>query len=504
MIHCDISLPPAARAYIDALPDGDWFLFDMSPLDITGVPAWKAAYFPHYATSPGCTMQQGTGYGEIPAQAMIAAVAECYEEVSARRGFARRLVVHGSYAALAAERGRDGVADPYLLGLPAGSTINHDTPLAWVEAHRWFGREPVLVPVDIAALDNATLPAGYRPFTTLITNGLGAGPSLEWAAAHGLFECLQRDGNGLAFRALDRGIELSFEAVLPPALESAMDRVANAGIDLLPKFATDEFGIANVFVVGAECHPDRLACPIALTGAGEGADLDRNTALRKAVLEYAHARARKAFAFGSLETIRAVMPAGYWQRVEPRVRRAARATEPRQIEAFREWLALDGVQLRDLLADTVFAVRGKRAFETLPISDIDTPEQKGAEVARRLIVAGFDPLILDFSPPGAAMHAARVIVPGLEAETLSYHRIGERNAAKLIAMDSDLIRWGPPSETRRPIVLTAAARERLGGVPLLDVAAVDRLVGRLYPLYREPGAHEMLYHGRALLTESAV
>lgn len=502
MIHCDKSLPSAARAYIDDLPDGDWFLFDMSPLDITGVPAWKAAYFPHDPTAGRCTVQQGTGYGEAAAQAMIAAVAECYEEVSARRGFALKPVVHGSYAALVAERGRDGVADPFLLGLPAGSTINHDTRLAWVEAQRWFTREAVLVPVDIAALDSATLPTGYRPFTTLITNGLGAGPSLKWAASHGLFECLQRDGNGVAFRALDRGIELSFDAVLPPALEAAMDQVASAGIELLPKFATDEFGIANVFVVGADRHPNRLACPIALTGAGEGADLDRNSALRKAVLEYAHARARKAFAFGSFEAIRAVMPAGYWERVELRVRRAARATEPRQVEAFREWLALDGAQLRNLLADTVFAVRGKRAFETLPISDIDMPEQKGAEAARRLIEAGFDPLILDFSPPGGAMHAARVIVPGLEVETLSYHRIGERNAAKLIAMDSKLIGWGAPSETRRPIALTSAARERLGGVPLLDIAAVDRLVGQLYPLYREPGAHELLYHGRALLTES--
>jgi ribosomal protein S12 methylthiotransferase accessory factor len=37
--------------------------------------------------------------------------------------------------------------------------------------------------------------------------------------------------------------------------------------------------------------------------------------------------------------------------------------------------------------------------------------------------------------------------------------------------------------------LTAAATDRLGGPAWLDVAAVQRAVGALYPLYREPGHH---------------
>ena len=36
--------------------------------------------------------------------------------------------------------------------------------------------------------------------------------------------------------------------------------------------------------------------------------------------------------------------------------------------------------------------------------------------------------------------------------------------------------------------------DRIGGTLLLDIAAVDARVGELYPLYREPGAHEMLFH----------
>ncbi len=494
MIHSAEPVPDIARAYMDAMPAGEWWLFDMSPLDRTGVPAWKAALFPHDPSAAGCEMQQGTGYGETHDRAIIAAVAECYEEVHARLGFARMPQVEGSYDQLVRGRGRQGVADPLELCLPAGSSVGRETPLRWVEARRWFSGDAVLVPVDLAALSTDALPADYRPFTTLITNGLGAGPTREWARAHGLFELLQRDGNGLFFRALDPGVRLTLDDTLPSDLRAVIDRVASAGIDLLPKFATDEFGLVNLYVVGGDRGPGALPVPIAMTGGGEASDLDRHSALRKAVLEYAHARARKAFTFGPIETIRAVMPPGYWERVEPRTRRAARDTEPRQVDAFRHWLSLDGPALHDLLADPVFTVRSERPFASLATSDITTPEEKGDEAARRLVAAGFDPLVLEWTDADAPMHAARVIVPRLEVETMSYGRIGERGVAKLVTQDSPLIRWGEPDAHRRPVRLTPEALERIGGQPLFDMNEAERIVGGLYPLYREPGSHEMMFH----------
>ena len=494
MIHSEQPVPEIARAYIDAVPAGRWFLFDMSPLDFTAIPAWKAAYFPLDSEAACCELQQGTGYGATPDQAIIAAVAECFEEIQARIGFARLTQVTGSFNQLVRERTINGVVDPSELCLPAGSPVDRDTNFCWVEARRWFSDEPVLVPVDVVALSKNHLPAGYRPFTTLITNGLGAGPTKAWAAAHGLMECLQRDGNGLRLRAMDAKVELSFDEPLPSDLASLFDQIRRAGIDLLPKFASDEFGVVNVFVVGADYDPSRLAVPIAMTGCGEAADLDRVAALRKAVLEYGHSRARKAFAFGPIDEIVRVMPGGYWDRVEARVRRAACHTEPRQVNAFREWLALDGNALRNLLADPVFTSSSTKSFGDLGASAPASSEVKGEQVARRLLAAGLDPLVVDFSPPDAAMCAVRVIVPKLEVETMSYYRIGERNTAKLIAQDSPLIRWGEPTETRRKIRLAPEAYERLGGTPLLDIQAIDEKVGDLYPLYREPGAHEMLFH----------
>lgn len=494
MIYSDHAIPDAARAYIDSVPGGSWYLFDMSPLDVTGIPAWKAAFFPSDASVARCEIQQGTGYGVTVDQAIIGAVAECYEEIQARIGFAQLAQVKGSYNQLVCNRGPNGIVDPCELCLPAGSDVQRDTALHWVEARRWLSGEPVLVPIDIVALSTDQLPPAYRPFTTLITNGLGAGPTVEWAAAHGLFECLQRDGNGLKLRAMDAKVGLTFDEPLPPNVANLFERIGGANIDLLPKFVSDEFGLVNVFVVGPDRDPSQLSVPIAISGCGEAADLDRIAALQKAVLEYAHARARKAFAFGPIESISRVMPVGYWERVEPRVRRAASRTEPRQISAFRHWLRLDGNEMRDLLADPVFTVSSEKPFHELATSTGSSSGVAGAEVAGRLIAAGLDPLIVDFSLPDASMHAVRVIVPKLEVETMSYYRIGERNAKKLIELDSSLVRWGEPTKTRRRICLSPEAYQRLGGIPLLDVEAVDAKVGALYPLYREPGAHEMIFH----------
>ena len=107
-------------------------------------------------------------------------------------------------------------------------------------------------------------------------------------------------------------------------------------------------------------------------------------------------------------------------------------------------------------------------------------------------------LFVDCSPPGGAVGVVKVIVPGLEVETMSYYRIGERNARKLIERDSPLVVFGEESDTRRPVRLSPEAIERLapltrGRTPLFDTAEADRIVGPLYPLYREPEAHHVAF-----------
>ncbi len=91
--------------------------------------------------------------------------------------------------------------------------------------------------------------------------------------------------------------------------------------------------------------------------------------------------------------------------------------------------------------------------------------------------------------PLGPVHAAKVVAPGLEVETLSYLRIGERVLRRLLDRDSPLVGLGPAGGSRLPVRLTADAAERLGGPAWLDADEVDRVVGPLYPLYREPSRH---------------
>ena len=496
MIRSPIDLPKNAQAYIDSLPPGDWWFFDQAPIDRAGVPAYVAAYLPEDEGAACTDLQVSTGYGATPEQAAIGAAAEVYEWVCARTGLIGREVIRGSYDDLVRVHGEAAVADPLRLCLPAGSPVSRTTDLAWTKGHRFGTDEPILIPLDVVALAKEQLPDGYEPFTTLITNGQGAGPSLDWAISHGLFELLQRDGNGLRFRAMDAGVTVDLEGA-PDEVHALYESLRDKGFEVQVKLATTEFGVTNVYALGPDADPSAPAVPIALTATGEGCDLDAGTACRKALLEFAHARARKAISHGTLAQIENVLPEGYWDTIAPIVKRAAATAEPRQVEGFRRWLSMDGAALKALLADPLYVTKQTVPFAELPRSGLETPEERGHEAARRLREHDLDTLTVDVTPEGAPMHAVRVVTPGLEVETMSYHRIGARGVQKLLDMDSPLIAFGEETETLRPVRLPPEDYDRLGGVPLLDVAAVDAKVGALYPLYREPSEHQMIFRRTA-------
>jgi ribosomal protein S12 methylthiotransferase accessory factor len=85
--------------------------------------------------------------------------------------------------------------------------------------------------------------------------------------------------------------------------------------------------------------------------------------------------------------------------------------------------------------------------------------------------------------------AAKVLVPGLEVETMSYGRIGERGVRRLLERDDPLVTVGTDPGGWARVHLTADAQARLGGPAWFDRAGADRRVGALYALYREPGRH---------------
>ena len=97
-----------------------------------------------------------------------------------------------------------------------------------------------------------------------------------------------------------------------------------------------------------------------------------------------------------------------------------------------------------------------------------------------------EPVVVVCSSPADAVKAVKVVVPGLECETMSYGRIGWRGVQQLRSRSDRLI-LDQPTEGARRVLLRPEDEVRAGGPAWFDQALADRMVGRLYPLYRETG-----------------
>ncbi|MFD4787118.1 YcaO-like family protein [Streptomyces sp. NPDC058459] len=476
-----------AEAYRAAVAPGCGIPFDMGPADRLGRPAISVEHTD--STLPTPLRRNGCGYGADEDAALLGALGELAEGVLLTRHLTTAARVHGSYRELVAERGADRVADPVSLVLEAGSGHRPDQPLTWVAAERIRTGEEVLVPLEFALCDGRTAdpPPGTGWLITPVTNGLGAGDTRARALAHGLLELIQRDGNATAHRAMDRGVVIDTDAARDPVSRAVLADLDAAGVRVVVKLADDQFRMAGLHVVGVDSDPD--ASPLLLTACGEAAHPDRETALRKALLEYTNSRARKVFSHGPLELAERLAPAGYLDR-ELSVPVAPQ--EPRALAAMTAWTRLSAPALAALLAPTVFAERSSVPFSALPTvppGSLTDPEALLAELLDRL--AEFD--VLAVMAHGDGVHAVKVLVPGLEVETMSYHRIGGRGVRRLLERGLGLAGPGaPPHRGALPVLLTEREAELLGGAAWFDTALADRMVGDLYPLYREPDRHAVV------------
>lgn len=479
-------LARATALYRDAMPPGRLRTFDISPLDRLGLTVFAATF-----AGAGGFLNDGFGYGATPEEALVGALGEISETAHLDRALSRASVETASFARMRDRHGAERVIDPLTLCLPAGSTYAPEDPVAWVGVSRWPDGPRSFAPLDCIATAPgqwARRAAGARPLFRPITCGLGAGTSTEMALSHAVLELLQRDGNCAAFRAMDRGVVIDLDAVRDPGLAALLDRLRGRGIDLQVKLASTEFGLANVYVQGTGAE---VACSLAQTGCGEAVHPDAEAALRKAALEFTASRVRKVFMHGPLEGVRRVAPGGYLE--EYLALLDIEAEEPRALAEMRRWEAMDGASLVASL-EGVYAERERVALSSLPSAPgLADPEARLADLAGRLAAEDLEVWAFDASPGPEGPHIVKAVVPGLEGETMSYHRVGRRGAARLLARGGlapgkGLV-GGEPGPDRRRIRLTAAAEERLGGPVWLDAARVDEIVGGAYPLYREPSSH---------------
>ena len=411
--------------------------FGIAGLDRTGVPVHTVAAF-----LPGGRLRNGVGYGEDADAARASALGECVE------------VLYGT-TQLPAEEAHDPALaiDVRTLVPDAGAELA--APRRWVRAQRLPQGDEVLVPLEWVAHTRADLPSDYAPLITPITNGLGAHVDRDRALDHCLREVVQRDGNGVSYRALDRGVGVDHELPSPAP-----------GIRPILKAAECDLGMTNVYVVGTDEDPPH---PLSVTACGEAAGPDRDQAIGKALREYAASHVRKVFNHGPLEPIFALAPERYREHV---LSLELESEEPRALEAMLAWLERSPEELRELTARTT-AVERTIGLDELP----HAPERSTYEL---LVERGFEVLVVDLSPPGSDVVVLKAIVPGLEVETVSYGRCGARNLARLLERDLGLVGVGAPPPGALPLAIPDA---------WLDPAAVRRVVGTLYPLYREPARH---------------
>lgn len=432
--------------YEDALAGVEVHEFPIHGLDRLGVPVWATAAW----TADG-VFCNGVGYGYDEEAARLSAWGELAESWFAHEALAALAVVEASYAELGST-----ALDPRRAPLPAGSEWTREQPRRWVRA-----QDGTLVLVELAASRHADLPTGYAPLFTPVTNGLGAGPA---AREHGIRELLQRDGNSVSYRALDRGIGVNLDGLTDPVALELLARYDAAGLDVRVKLAGISCGVASVYCVGRDRDLADAPHPLALAACGEAAQPRRELAVRKALLEFAAARSRRIFNHAPFRALEGVIPAAYLDRFRSA---PLRSEEHRSLRATLDWARLDARATAARL-EGIHAVRETVALASLP--DADAVDLAGH---------GMEALWVPF---GAL--AGKAIVPSLEVESLSYARVGPRNLARLVEAGVGFAGHGPPPPGAEPLVLPED--EPAGW---LDLAAMDAVVGDLYALYREPGRH---------------
>lgn len=479
------ALHAALRLYESALPPGEVTTFRIDGVDRLGVPILDATYIPADASHN----IYGVGYGATEDEALVGAYGELCEDTFHSSAFRALALEEGTYPELVERFGTERVIDPVSLVLEAGTDRVDERRLRWAPVTRSRDSATCYCPAEFVTSYNSELPDYPNQLATAITNGMGAGDTLERALLHGLCELLQRDGNADSFRALDQGQVIPY-GKLPDEVREIVDELAAKNLHITTKLARVTCGCASVYAVGRDTH-DAEAFPLSVTACGEAADPDVATALRKAVLECASAHTRKIFYHSTFERKAPHAPDGY--------EAAQRAIidldheEPRALRAMMRWLRMSREEVYAELEDTVFSERERVDPATLPRFSDSGQAARLQQVLKGYRAEGIEVYYFDSSPRGEdGVRTVKVIAPGIEMEFGSYHRIGERGARRLLARGDGLI-VRESGEGRRRVILRPEAEARLGGPLYLDVATLDERVGTLYPLYREPSAHAAQY-----------
>ncbi|UZO79264.1 YcaO-like family protein [Aquimarina sp. ERC-38] len=471
-------LEKALQLYKEHLPEGYLENFRIDSIDHLGVPIYDTTLY----TDQGKDMFNGVGYGKTPVEAEIGAFGELYEGYYNTKNVKNLSKKEASYREMITEFGEKNIIDPLTLVLSAGSTYSPELPLQWTQIQHWTTKKSVWVPVEFISNRNGDTYYDNQLIRS-ITNGCGAGDTWERAVLHGVLELLQRDGNADSFRALDKGKVIELDQVDEEVKELLQD-LRSKGLEVIPKLARITAGCISVYAVGLDSSQEDFS--LSAAACGEAADPSYNVALRKAILECASSHTRKLFAHSPYQRKKQIVPEGYWERNVEAIN--LDSEENRALKAMTNWISSDKKYIEELLQDTVYSQKETVKASSLPDFKFDNLKDKLEYVISKLKEEDLEVYYLPCTSEDAPIKVAKVVIPGIEMELGSYHRIGYRGIKRLLEENSELIS-NTPGEGKLQILVSQEQQIALGQPYFLEVNKLDEIIDPLYPLYREPTAN---------------
>jgi ribosomal protein S12 methylthiotransferase accessory factor len=486
-------LAETLRTFQNAIPNGDAYEFELTALDRLDIPLWGA-----FVWSESGDFSDGFGYGAGNLGARVSAWGEVLENYYATKTLETMPRRTASYAELSAAN--EAAVDPVTLCLDAGADYSPEKKIVWTRGKNYPAVKDVWLPLEAVAIASSDIAAEIAPkdfLFTPITNGLGAGASLEQALAHGILELVQRDGDSVMFRAMDEGIIINLDEVESEETRRLLSFLDENDIEIYVKLAGISCGMPVIYVVGHDRDLSRAPFQLSLSACGEAAHPNREIALAKALREYVSSRARKRFMHGSLEDMRRTAPEKYSQRV---MSDEAVGDESRALKSVLNWLSMSREEFFATIRSPLFDVRRTINFSDLPTvktEAIDAPDKLLKLIEKNLKQENLEIYYADFTPENSPFAVVKAIVPGLEVETMSYNRIGRRNYERLHARGMrdaqfrGLVGSGTenkPADAQK-IHLTETDERAIGGAAWLSPQGIEKAVGKLYALYREPNGH---------------
>ncbi len=266
----------------------------------------------------------------------------------------------------------------------AGSILDPNAKLLWVEGHDVLGRGPVSIPFEIVHTDY-TLPLPTGTGALLMSDsGVASGNHPLEAMSHALCELVERDAITL-WRFLDersrQAGRIDLATIADAPCRQVLECIERAGVRAAVWDATSDIGIPTFFcsVVDESPSPWHRTSP----ASGSGCHPCREVALLRALTE--SVQARLTVIAGSRDDVGiAVYRRGHDQ---------------------------------DALAESLALMNGspRRAFDEVPTRSAPTFHDDVAWEVERLQAVGIEQVaVVDLSLPGLGIPVVRVVIPGLE------------------------------------------------------------------------------------------